>query len=234
MKFSKIQTYLSAPRINRYLDATGNKAKAIRLYKANLKIAQAFHPILGVTEVVLKNKINTILSSHFSDPNWIINQKSGFMSAASLQYVYKKTGAIKTNDYLKQEVQKAERRIKKSGTKITSGKIIAEQSLGFWSSLFEVHHYKLLSGQPIKTFENLPPSYGRKEILTDLNFIRRFRNRINHNEPICFTNNTINFDESENAHKSLKELLCWIDPQLLKWITDLDCIQTQIINAKKI
>ncbi|GAA3930250.1 hypothetical protein GO495_07380 [Chitinophaga oryziterrae] len=85
MRFNKLSLYLSAQRIDRYLAATeNNKHKAIRLYKANLKIAQAFHPLLGIMEVTLRNRINTILTNHFTDPNGIINQKSGFMSAPAL------------------------------------------------------------------------------------------------------------------------------------------------------
>lgn len=90
MKFSDVRLYISAPRINKYLIATGSKTKAVKLYKANLKISQAFHPILGVMEVVLRNRLNTLISAHFSDPDWIINQKTGFMSDPSLRYTYKK------------------------------------------------------------------------------------------------------------------------------------------------
>jgi hypothetical protein len=63
MKFIEFEASFSKSRINRYLIATGNsKVKAVKLYKDNLKISQAFHTILGVLEVVLRNNINTILS----------------------------------------------------------------------------------------------------------------------------------------------------------------------------
>ncbi len=234
MKFSDVRLYTSAPRINKYLNATGSKTKAVRLYKANLKIAQAFHPLLGIVEVAIRNRINTLLSAHFSDPDWIINQKSGFMSDASLRYTYKKTGQTKTNNYLKKEIEKAQRRLTKSGATITSGKIIAEQTLGFWTNLFEVHHYKLLSGQPIKIFKGLPTGYGRKEVLGDLNKIRRFRNRINHNEPIVFNGTITDLSETENVYKSLIELISWIDPKLINWINDLDSVTNKINSAKNI
>ena len=145
MKYQNVRLYISAPRLNKYLSATGSKTKAVRLYKVNLKISQAFHPLLGVVEVVLRNRINTILSAHFSDPDWIINQRTGFMNDPALHFVYKKTGQMRTNNYLKKEVEKAQRRLNKSGAVITSGKIIAEQTLGFWTNLFEVHHYKCQS-----------------------------------------------------------------------------------------
>ncbi len=93
MKYQKVRLYLSSQRIDRYLIATGNrKTRAVRLYKANLKIAQSFHPLLGALEVTLRNRINTILSAHFSDPDWIINQKTGFMAAPSLTHIDRRTG----------------------------------------------------------------------------------------------------------------------------------------------
>ena len=74
----------------------------------------------------------------------------------------------KTNDFLKSEIQKIEKRLRKNGTPITSGKVTAEQILGFWTDLFEVHHYKLLKGKPIKIFVSLSSGFGRKEVNDEL------------------------------------------------------------------
>jgi len=217
MKFQKIRQYFSAPRINRYLQATGNsQTRANKLYKANLKILQSFHPIIGIMEVVLRNRINDVLSAHFTDPDWIINQKNGFMIHASLRFTYKKTGAVRTNSYLKSEVEKAERRLRKAGLVITSGKIIAEQTLGFWTDLFELHHYRLLLGRPNQIFHSLPSGHGRKEICDELNKIRVFRNRVNHNEPICFNGSVIDLTKAKNVYQSICNILNWIDTDLLR------------------
>ncbi len=132
------------------------------------------------------------------------------------------------------EIIRVENRLIKSNTNITSGRIISEQTLGFWTDLFEVHNYKLLKGKPIKVFTTLPVGYGRKEINDELNKVRRFRNRINHNEPICFSGSNIDFTESLEVYKSILNLLAWIDPQLLDFITDIDEILKSIEMAKKI
>ncbi len=107
MKFRDFRQYFSSSRISRYLAATANSnQKATKLYKANLKVAQAFHPLLGVLEVVLRNRINDVLTAHFTDPDWIINQKAGFMADPSLVYIHKRTGKRTTNDYLKEKLKK--------------------------------------------------------------------------------------------------------------------------------
>jgi hypothetical protein len=235
MRFEKIILFISTPRIGRYLQATGNsKSKATLLYKANLKISQAFLPTIAILEVTLRNRINTILTAHFSDSEWIINQKNGFMIDPNLTHIDKRTSKHITNRYLKTEVEKAEKRIQKSGAVVTSGKIISEQTFGFWTDLYEVHHYKILLGRPIQIFTNLPSGHGRKEVNETLNKIRLFRNRLYHNEPICFNGGTINFQNSEDVHNSILNVLSWIDCDLVKWIKNIDEVGKQINRAKNI
>jgi len=230
-----VRLYLSTSRMERYLLATGNNStKAVKLYKANLKVAQSFHPILGILEVVLRNRLNTILASHFVDPDWIINQKSGFMIDASLTYRNKRTGRMITNDYLKTSVEKSEKRFRRIRMPITSGKIIADQTLGFWTDLFELTHYRILRGRPIQIFNHLHSGIGRVEVCDKLNKIRKFRNRINHNEPICFSGTTIDFNNAEEVYMAIIDLLKWIDPELIKWVNDLDSVILKIKNAQKI
>jgi Abi-like protein len=235
MKFNEFTQFFSSSRIDRYHNATGKiENKTIELYKANLTISKSFHPLLGILEVIFRNKINDTLSLHFNDPNWIINQKTGFMIDPSLTFTYKKTGKVKTNRFLLKEITRAENRLTKSGANITSGRIISEQTLGFWTDLYEVHNYKLLKGKPIKIFTTLPAGYGRKEVNDELNKIRRFRNRINHNEPICFSGSNVDFTETLEVYNSIINLLIWIDPQLPEFIEDIDEIVKNIKIAEGI
>ena len=232
MKFEKIALYISTPRIDRYLIAAGGKTKAVRLYKANLRIAQAFLPLLAILEVALRNRLHAILAGHFADPDWVINQKTGFMVHSSLTYT--RAGRIIHNHYLKKEVEKAEMRFRNAGIPITSGKIISEQTFGFWTELFELSYYRILLGRPIQIFTNLPPGHGRSQVTDALNKIRLFRNRIYHNEPICFDATAISFQKAEDIHQLIKNVLMWCDPELPGWIKDMDQIDTKIRNAKRI
>lgn len=235
MEFTEFEQYFSTQRISRYVQATNKSEKqAMEAYKANLKSSQAFHPLIGVFEVVFRNQINNILVKHFADPNWIINQKKSFMSDPSLIFICKRTGVKKSNYYLKKEILKAESRIQKANSKVTSGKIIAEQTLGFWTDLFEVHHYRLLKGKPIQIFKHLPSGYGRKEVNDELARVRRFRNRISHNEPICFQGNKIDYSKTKEVYFSIINLLTWIDVEILKYTSDVDKILETITNAEKI
>jgi hypothetical protein len=225
MKFEKVRLYVSVPRTDRYLVATGSKIRAVKLYKANLKISQAFLPVLAVLEVVLRNKVNTVMSAFYADPDWIISQKTGFMADPSLAC---------SNYFIRKEVEKAERRMRIAGAAITSGKILSEQMFGFWTALFEKYHYKLLAGRPIQIFKSLPAGYGRSEVSKTLNRIRLFRNRLYHNEPVCFSGSTVSFQQATEIHQLIKDVLTWMDPELLDWIKDVDTITNKIKSAEKI
>lgn len=222
MRINLRHKYLSHPRYNRYLIAVGNDAnKAKRLYNANIRLAQAFHPIVSQFEVVLRNSINNKLSAYFSDIDWIINQKSGFMNDSSL--------AI-SHYFLKKCIIKTENNLRKKRIPVTNGKIISDQSFGFWISLFLPHHYSLISGQLIHIFPNRPPNIHRANIYGKLDKIREFRNRVNHCEPICFHQNTINCTETEEILNIIYELLNWIGVEIVPFIKSLDNVENKIEN----
>lgn len=177
------------------------------LYFANMKIAQAFHPLLSSFEVILHIQQHYVLARHFSDGNWIINQKTGLMGASSLTYTNKRTKKKVINDYALKEVLKTEKIIAERGVKVTTGRVIAEQTLGFWNSFYETHHYALLAGVPWRIFKKLPSGYGRKEINDIIVQVRELRNRINHNKPICFVNRKCDFSYVKDMYTIISNFL---------------------------
>lgn len=234
MKYKKFVRLYSYSRISKYYKAVnGNKNKAQMLYFANMKIAQAFHPLLSAFEVILRNQLHYALARHFSDGSWIINQKMGFMVAPTLTYLNKRTKRMVTNDYLLREVQKAEKKIASRGTNITAGRVIAEQTIGFWNSLYEVHHYALLCGVPGTIFKELPREYGRKEINDAILRIRELRNRINHNEPICFVNKKCDFSYVKDMYRLISQFLSWIDPAIMPSLQEVDKVLKIISKEEK-
>lgn len=226
MQYNKLEYYLSQPRLNRFLLASGNsKIKAQKLYRANLRVAQSFYPILNLFEIFLRNICNYQVSSHFANPNWIITEKNGFMSDTSL---------TASRFFLKNSVVNAERTIKRKGGLVTAGKVVAEQSFGFWTSLFDTHHYRLIGGIVIHSFNNKPSGINRSVLSQKLNRVREFRNRVYHNEPICFKGNAIDFTYAENIKDEIYELLSWIDSDLTSYVEYFDAIENKINTAKSI
>ena len=181
MDYAKLERFTSKPRLDRFLVSCANsQERALRLYDANLRVSQAFYSIMNLLETFLRNSINDNLAIHFGDAAWIINQKNGFMNDPSLGPKF----------WIKAQIIKAE-----AGTRgtITPGKIIAEQTFGFWTSLYEPRHYRLIAGYVIHCFPYKPSHVNRTYIANILKDIREFRNRVYHNEAICFNNITIDF-----------------------------------------
>lgn len=231
-KFEIFEKYLSSPRMERYLFAKNfDKELCISLYKSNLNISKSFHPIIGIFEVVLRNEINNTLSKHFNDTEWILNQQNQFMIHPSLSYYDKKSGKVIDNRFIFNSVKNAKDKLSKNFNLITSNKVIAEQSLGFWTELFEKNYYKILKGRPIKIFKNLPANVNRIEVLNILNRIRKFRNRINHNEPICFNKNEVDFQSLKLIYHSIINILYWINPETLFLLNDIDSVYFSINQA---
>lgn len=219
MKLPLRLKYFSAPRYNRYLASVGNDdQKAERLYQGNIQLSQAFQPLLAQFEIVLRNTVNDMLAVHFADPDWIINQKTGFMNHATLRPKF----------FLKESVKKAEDGLARQRVPLSSGKIIADQTLGFWVSLFSTVHYRLIAGQPIHIFPHKPGSEKRSSIHGRLEEIQKFRNRISHQEPICFTHNHIDCTRAVEVRKHIFDLVAWIDPDLVPFFDELDNIQNEI------
>jgi hypothetical protein len=220
MKISLRTQYLSTPRYGRYLLATAHdKERAKKLYHANIRLAQAFHPLLSQFEVVLRNSLNTILATHFNDPDWIIHQKTGFMHHHSLK---------NSRYYLRSCVQKTEAKLTRKAIPITSGKIISDQTFGFWLAFFLSHHYALVAGQPIHIFPYKPFTENRASIYTKLDDIKNFRNRINHCEPICFIANNIDCAHTLQIRATLYYLVEWINPSLAPFFSSIDNIPTKV------
>jgi len=226
MKYSKLEYYISPPRMERFFIATNNsKINAQNLYKINLHVAKAFYPILNLFEIFFRNTLNYQISNYFVNPDWIKTEKNGFMNDKTL---------APSKYFLKNSILIAEKKIRNRGHTITSGKIIAEQSFGFWSSFFEPHHYRLIGGSVIHCFPSKPKEMNRNAISKKLNRIRVFRNRIYHNEPICFRQNTIDFSNALEIKQEIYDLLNWIDTDLSKYIENFDNIETSIEMANNI
>lgn len=219
MRIELRNKYLSRPRYNRYLTATGNSnSRAKRLYTANIRLAQAFHPLLSQFEVVLRNSLNLILTAHFADPDWIITQKTGFMRDNSLR---------NSQYFLKSCIHKAENKLTRRGIPITSGKIISDQTFGFWLAFFLAHHYSLVGGQPIHIFPYKPLAENRASIYDKLDEIKNFRNRANHCEPLCFVGHHIDCSSALAIRTKIYDLVRWIDPNLVPFFESVDNIQSK-------
>ena len=223
MEYSKLEYYVSQARLSRFLRACGgSKNKAQKLYKINLRVAQAFYPLLNLFEIFLRNALNNHIASYYGDADWLQTQTVGFMNHGSL---------MGSRFYLKNCVIMAQNKLLQRRLTITSGRIVSEQTFGFWSALFDNHNYRLMAGAPIQAFPHKPSYINRSQISDTLKRIREFRNRIYHNEPICFNGTTIDFSPATQAMNNIHDMISWIDPALLHYTAYFNNINKKIAMA---
>lgn len=220
MDYLTLEHHLSAPRLSRYLAACNNsQTRCHELYSTNIKLSQAFYPILSLFEVVFRNACHRQLSRNFATPDWIINEKNGFMSNSKLEA---------SKYFLKNSVSSAEKSIIKTKCNPTSEKIMGELPFGFWTSLFDPHHYNLIRGCVLGIFPGRPSDADRKVVMKKLIKIRDFRNRIYHNEPVCFSGSKVDFTGLHAIRQDIYDLLVWMDRDLPRYVGSYDAIPATV------
>lgn len=230
LNYSNITKYISSARLQKYeLVCSGDHKKTLKLYQTNLRLSQAFYPILSLFEVVFRNAINEAMTSYFSDPNWLENQISGFMNDSTLK---SSNPRHPHNEFMKKSVRSA---IHKSGSHLHH-KIVAELKFGFWTSFFDPKHYRLLAGRPISIFTTLPSGTNRSNILDKINRIRDFRNRIYHNEPVVFKKDTngipyFTLECCQNAYDDILDIFKWLNLDFNCWTKRINNVPFEIQRA---
>ncbi len=74
MDRNAIERIFSEERLEPYVKHhNGNFENAVEHYKSNIKISEAFYPLLSILEIGLRNNIHNQLERRFNDKNWFEN-----------------------------------------------------------------------------------------------------------------------------------------------------------------
>lgn len=228
--YTIIEQYLSKPRLTRYLKAVSyDKAKALKLYQTNLRLSQSFYPLLSLLEVILRNSLNKELSLLFKSKSWIIDQKDGFMSNKSLGPDF----------FLRREVNNRIKKLQSDKKPVTNDNIVAGLTFGFWVALFYPDHFRLLKGAPLKILTNKPKEVNGTSFKKKLDYIRAFRNKIYHNEPIVFSTSDSGATifttfHAENIYQNIREIFTFFNLDFKKWTRRVDNIPLEIDRARAV
>jgi hypothetical protein len=176
MKFIDFQKVMSAPRLGRYLTATGgNSRKAMTLYRLNLRLSQELFTIISCFEVALRNRIDQHYFSRLGT-DWLRN-------SALPGGMFNNRHCGKTPYIISEALRKL--------TTYTHPKLVAEMDFGFWRYTFARHQFfaggqSLLAIFPAKPISTRTNRYDHNYVFAELEKINIFRNRIAHHEPVCF------------------------------------------------
>ncbi|PWD97497.1 Abi family protein [Marinilabilia rubra] len=208
-----IERIFSEERLEPYVKHHGGDFEnAVKHYKSNIKISEAFYPLLSILEVGLRNNIHGQLERRFNDKNWFENPE--FIKLVTRFQVDKIT-----------EARNAILREKKE---ISTGKIISELSFGFWTSLLDSKFEPSLWKNIRFAFPNCPKNNRKRKTMSKkFNGIRKLRNRIFHHEPISW-----NLAALLNYENEMIEGINWLDKDLISWSHDLINTKEIIMNSK--
>jgi hypothetical protein len=198
MKESDLEALLSEKRLATYYGLFPNdKQKAIQYYQLNTQISESLYPLLSNFEVVLRNAIHNSFKVHYKTENWYA------------QITYRE---------LDDQIRVAKAKILASHNQITTDKLVAELTLGFWTSLLNKQYAKDFWKPMMYAFPLINNQLKhRDKIAFKLNQIRKFRNRIFHYEPICN-----NLTALSTNHSNILEVLHWINADIVTWTKQID------------
>jgi len=214
MNKKSIERIFSNERLKPYINKHNEDFdKAIEHYKANIRITEAFYPLIATIEVSLRNNIDFQLTNQFGNKYWFEN--SLFIKHVSSFQIDRIADARKT--------------IQKSKKEITASRIISELTFGFWTSLFDRKYERSLWKNLRLAFPNCPKhKRQRKTMSGKFNGIRKFRNRLFHHEAISW-----NYNALDNYKNELLEGISWLDKELLDWSKDLFRIEQVLKNERE-
>lgn len=204
MPYSKafLEKVFSGKRMERYFALyPDDEQRAIRHYQCNLQLAEAFYVSLSVFEVTLRNALCRELETMMGRENWY----AIFSTTA---------GLTKLNRYITQ----AHKQIAGRHENITPSKVVAELTLGFWVSLLNSEYERLLWKDLRRAFPFMPKGERkRKNVSAPLNMFRTFRNRVFHNESICW-----NLCRVEAIHREMITVMGWMNKDVPGWLQQMD------------
>lgn len=206
MEYSKtyFEKIFSSKRMERYCHLYDDENYAIIHYQCNIELAESFYPCLSVLEVALRNALCRELVTMTGREDW-----------------YTTFFCIPGLSNLTKYITKASKQISGRREIVTPSKIVAELTLGFWVSLLNVEYEVLLWKHLRRAFPYMPKQLRqRKNVSTPLNSFRLFRNRVFHNESICW-----NMKRITEIHNELYLLMGWINKDLPGWVATIDRVE---------
>lgn len=85
-------------------------------------------------------------------------------------------------------------------------------------------------------FNGLPAGVGRKKINQKIQLIRKMRNRISHNEPLCFKDKSFDMTYVNDMYIVICDFMSWINPNILIELSkeNLDKVKSEILATEAI
>lgn len=194
---------LSADRFQTYMNATNqDKIAALRLYAWNTAASGAFYAALQLLEVAMRNAFHRELTAVYGAA-WYDNPATGLDNRAL------------------ELVDASKRQLRRDGKAVDPPHMIANLSFGFWVALLRkggrIGHakanYEMTLWRPAlrKAFP-ATARLDRKKAHAPVDYLRGFRNRIAHHEPVFGRHLQADYD-------SIVNYTAWLCEPTSVWLT---------------
>lgn len=207
-----LRATLSAPRMSTYLTATGgDEPGALSLYGWNASVSAALLLPIHFAEVSTRNAAaDALVAVHGDWWPWDAGFERSLPAPTDPRIFNPRKNLVDERD--------------RHGT---AGKIIAELKFSFWEDIFTRRHDVRIWNPHIKNqFSHAlgTPAEVRLRVHSDLEIIRKLRNRLAHHEPIFKRN-------LESDLTQILDLISIRSPETASWVRRLEKV-TPLLGAK--
>ncbi|MDP9800458.1 hypothetical protein J2S49_000534 [Arcanobacterium wilhelmae] len=216
---TNFEEFIPEPRLRPYREAAvGDESQALALYRWSHLMASSCWTVIAHFEVLLRHRIDQVLSEHCSDADTRI---PWFFRVDVLKESERKTVATVIDSLRGRNTNPTKKKDQKHGevdTRYYNGdQLIAGLSFGFWTQLFKTGYEDLFRSVLSRAFlgdgEN-EDYVTRKQVSSDLESVRQFRNRVAHHDSLV---HVPIFDEMERIFRLVRAL----NPEAERWIRDV-------------
>ncbi|OLT11853.1 hypothetical protein BJF77_18815 [Kocuria sp. CNJ-770] len=200
---AQLEGWVSTDRLSKYAAAPED---TVALYMWNAELTGAFFELIGHVEVLLRNVVHAQLAPHSTHGAWYDDPYYRF------------------NTRSQREIATAKGRAGRGGRQVTSGRVVAELTFGFWRYLLTSHHQSTVWPRVQAGFQGVPRhERSRQELETVVARVHDLRNRVAHHEPIFHTNVAQHFAD-------LTFIAGYVDAQAPQWLWETSRVHALMVS----
>lgn len=199
--FQQIEAILHTERIDAYRQDGAAPALTLARYMLNMALSESLYPTLQFAEIALRNAVHRELTARCGTDAWYDSPRARLTS------------------WQQDKVTEAKDTLRRNRKPLTSGRIVAELTFGFWTGFFNNPHARTGVGAFLSR-KAFPHARASEQYLTKLDRrwqdIRDLRNRVFHHERI------LHWKDLDARHQAILEIIAWMSPELHDLANALD------------
>ena len=197
--FRQVETHLNPERLGAYRQDGVDDASTLARYLLNMALCESLYSPMQFAEIALRNAMHASLTTRAGTDTWY--------------------NTLTLPHWQSKQVADAKDHLNRAGKSLSSGRVVAELTFGFWVGFFTKPH--MTSGVAYhiaKTaFANAPKSERSVDALRPKwQKVRDLRNRVFHHERV------LHWQDLDTQHDKMLQLIGWMNPELEQLARMLD------------